>query len=94
MKFANIPDEILDLALGEAYNRAKGWYKWTLRSELEDVGEDILNASWQASLTKPVTIICFTAWTENHILELVYGPLGDQSILKVPLKPPPTKEIE
>jgi hypothetical protein len=89
MTFANIPDELLNLELGEAYDETKGWYRWTLRSELEDVGEDILNAKWkwESTAAAPLRLVYFTAYTKSYILTLVDGIFTDQYILKVPINP-------
>lgn len=93
MKFGSLTNEILDLALGEAYAEGKGYYHWTLRSELEDVGEDILQVEYTINPVKPIKILTFQAWTENYILVLVPGLFEDQSILKVPKQPPTPKEV-
>jgi hypothetical protein len=92
MTFANIPDELLNLELGEAYTPDKGFYRWTLRSELEQVNEDIQTAEWKCGSSRPLRILHFSAWTKSYILCLIEGPMGDQSILIVDKEPPKTEE--
>ena len=87
MKFANVPEELLRLELGEAYDMQKGWYKWTLQSELEAVGEDLVAVDWKASANQPFQLLHFHGWTENYIVFLTETVFGDQVIEKIPRNP-------
>lgn len=90
MEYGNIPEELLDLELGGFYTEEGGFNRYTLRHELDTVDEDILHVEYETdgedSLGYPV-IRTFTAWTENHVLQLAQNPFNEQNLLVIPRNP-------
>lgn len=86
MTYYNIPKKILNIVIGEAYE--SGTY--TLKDELDEVGEDLIYAFYQTVdyADKEKNFKRFTAWTKTYVLVLVDGGFGDQMLLKLPRNPP------
>jgi hypothetical protein len=82
MDYKGIPDEILDLALGEDYDST-----WTLRTELSRVHEDLIAVDWQPRNDFYPSIMYFVAWTQNYVLCLVDTSFGDRVIISLPRNP-------
>jgi hypothetical protein len=85
MTYANIPQELLDIVIRE------GWdHTYTLRDELDEVGEDIIKAEFDTHDNENGTvnkIRSFTAWTNTYVLVLVDSAFGDQVLLNLKRNP-------
>lgn len=75
IKYGGIPKKVLNIVIGDDY--FDGGY--TLKSELDRYGEDIL--AYQYNLHTDNEIEWFKAWTKTYSMMLVDGMLGDKVIL-------------
>lgn len=80
MKFANIPNSLLDQKIGEGFDT-----DWTLRSEIEKSKEDIIKAEWD--LYDNGKIRSFCAWSATFVHLLVATPFGDYVICPIRRNP-------
>lgn len=86
INYGGIPDEVLDITIGEGYDSS-----WTLRSELDKIGEDIIHVDYEMynnSNPGEERIKFFTAYTNSFVLCLINTVFGDQCILDLPRNPP------
>jgi hypothetical protein len=85
MTYANIPQELLDIVLGE------GWQEtWTLKDQIDEIGEDIITAEFDTHNNENGTvnkIRSFTAWTATYVLVLVDTAFGDQALISLKRNP-------
>lgn len=87
--YGNIPDEVLEIELGETYNANDGLIS-TLRHEIDGVGEEVIHAVWEHHKTEQMLypkLIDFLAWTDSKILVLVWASSGDQVLMQIPRDP-------
>ena len=89
MKYGGIPKKFLDAVLGETYTNGN----YTLRDELEQVGEDIISYnirtySRESNKSCAGQLQFFMAWTKHYVMVMVDGPFGDREIIALPRNPP------
>lgn len=84
MKTFKIPEDILNVSLSDGPWNLRGAAR-TLREELEQVEEDIIQAVWSFEDTNYFN--SFMAWTNNKVIILVDDDLGVQYLLQVPRNP-------
>jgi len=85
MRYGNIPEEVLNVELGECYTNGA----YYLRTELDDVNESIVHAEWkldEKDLVFP-KLTYFRAWTNNYVMQLIDTALMDQQLLIIPKNP-------
>jgi hypothetical protein len=78
--YNKIPNEILDMIVGECY----GLGEYTLRDEFDKYGEDLLAVQYNIKIAdhdKKPYIEWFRAWTKTYALVLIDTPFGDRTIL-------------
>lgn len=80
ISYAGIPDDVLDLVIGECY----GLGDYTLRDELDKWGQDIIVAQYNIKKhegRKFPYLEWFRAWTKDYSMCLVSSGFGDEVIL-------------
>ncbi len=83
MNYANIPDELLDLVIGETYES-----EYTLRQEFDMCGEDLIHAEYMIEEYNNIkNIHSLFAWSDEHVFILSQGPFNDQYLIKVKRNP-------
>lgn len=75
IKYGGIPKKILSKIVGNDYFNGD----YTLKSELDKYGEDILASRYE--LAEDNNIKWFQAWTKNYVMILIDDMLGDKIIL-------------
>jgi hypothetical protein len=89
-EYGNIPDDILEIELGEFYNTDSGFARYSLRNELDTLDEEILHAEWDTEQLAEETyprLLTFVAWTENNIAILIDNPFDEKNLVVVPRNP-------
>jgi len=84
--YGNVPDEVLDIELGECYTAGP----YNLRNEIDSTGEEILHANWKIYKKDDMCypkLESFIAWTENKVLVVIDSALGDKILLQLPRNP-------
>ncbi len=74
IKYGGIPKKVLNIVIGDDY--FDGGY--TLKTELDKYGEDILAYQYNIHEDK---LEWFKAWTKTYSMMLIEGMLGDKIIL-------------
>jgi hypothetical protein len=83
--YAGIPEEVLNMVLGECY----GLGEYTLKHELDKYGEDLIVAQYNVNEYHPDVhsekgkhyIEWFRAWTKTYAMVMVSSGFGDEVIL-------------
>jgi hypothetical protein len=81
--YAGIPEEVLNMVLGETY----GLGDYTLKDELDKYGEDLIVAQYNVkeykiSDSNPKEYLeWFRAWTKTYAMVMVSSGFGDEVIL-------------
>jgi hypothetical protein len=80
ISYADIPNKVLDLVIGECY----GLGDYTLRDELNKYGEDVIAAQYNLKPNfgngQPY-LEWFRAWTKTYSMCMVSSGFGDEVIL-------------
>jgi hypothetical protein len=82
--YAGIPEEVLNMVLGETY----GLGDYTLKDELDKYGEDLIVAQYKVKQYEIDTnrkefIEWFRAWTKTYAMVMVSSGFGDEVILGI-----------
>jgi hypothetical protein len=87
INYAGIPEEILNMVLGETY----GLGEYTLKDELDKYGEDLIIAQYNVkeyeqsvdenNFIRARHIEWFRAWTKTYAMVMVSSGFGDEVIL-------------
>jgi hypothetical protein len=91
--YGGVPDSVLDMVVGECYS----FEEYTLRSELDKYGEDILAAQYNLKNDRDDNgpyIEWFRAWTKTYALILIETMFGDRSILGLNREIPEELNVE
>jgi hypothetical protein len=85
MNYANIPDDVLDLPVGESYENGE----YTLRYLLDYYKEDLIHAEWD-TVKHDGSVIgmrYLNAWSKDHIFVLTHSMFGDWYLVAVRRNP-------
>jgi hypothetical protein len=83
MNYGNVPSKVLKLYMGEDYYDGE----YTLKQELDRIGQDIIYAEWELTKDKEC-IISFTAWTKYFVVIMATGVFGDKNLIYADRNPP------
>lgn len=89
--YGNIPEEVLQIELGQFYSEDLGFSRYTLQNELDTLDEEIIHAEWEMGVINDMGFLGlsnFTAWTENFVVVLVENPFEEQTLIVTPRNPP------
>jgi hypothetical protein len=75
IKYGGIPKKVLNIVVGDDYFNGD----YTLKSELDKYGEDIIVARYE--LVDEDYIRWFQAWTKNYVMILIDDMMGSKIIL-------------
>jgi len=90
MEYGNIPDDILELEIGEFYNDDTGFSRYSLQNELDTLDEEIIHAEWDVEHRPEDAypkLVSFTAWTKTSVAVLTHNPFNEQNLLVIPRNP-------
>lgn len=89
-EYGNIPEDVLELEIGEFYNNDTGFSRCSLRSELDTLDEEVIHAEWDVEQTPNEIyprLISFVAWTESNVAVLADDNFGEKTLLVIPRNP-------
>lgn len=89
INYAEIPDEVLDIVIGESF----GLGDYTLKDEIDKFGEKLISQRYNTRSrdSSYKYLEWFHAWSEKHVFVLVDSMFGDRVLLAMDRNPP--KEI-
>lgn len=88
--YSGIPNNVLDIVLGETY----GLGDYTLKDEIDKFGEDLITHRYNIrikdlGLSDSYSYIeWFHAWSDKHVFVLVDSIFGDRILLSMDRNPP------
>lgn len=82
IRYDGIPKEVLNTVLGEYWDEGE----YTLKTELDKYGEDIIRARWVVSSENKLE--WFHAWTKTYTMSLVHDLMDERIILGLLRNPP------